>query len=74
MRKALLFSMLIPHDEMKKYQDNGDFTKMLAMSEEYKFYPYADVWDEFCAREGVAQGESWLDEVAQYEKNVLLKR
>lgn len=74
MRKALLFAMLIPHDEMKKYQDNGDFTKMLAMSEEYKFYPYADVWDEFCAREGVAQGESWLDEVAQYEKNVLLKR
>lgn len=74
MRKALLFAMLIPHDEMKKYQDSGDFTKMLAMSEEYKFYPYADVWDEFCAREGVAQGESWLDEVAQYEKNVLLKR
>ena len=74
MRKALLFAMLIPHDEMKKYQDNGDFTKMLAMSEEYKFYPYADVWDEFCAREGVAQGESWLDEVARYEKNVLLKR
>ena len=74
MRKALLFAMLIPHDEMKKYQDSGDFTKMLAMSEEYKFYPYADVWDEFCAREGVAQGESWLDEVARYEKDVLLKR
>ena len=74
MRKALLFAMLIPHDEMKKYQDSGDFTKMLAMSEEYKFYPYADVWDEFCAREGVAQGESWLDEVAQYEKDILLKR
>ena len=74
MRKALLYAMLIPHAEMKKYQDSGDFTKMLAMSEEYKFYPYADVWDEFCAREGVAQGESWLDDVARYEKDVLLKR
>lgn len=74
MRKALLYAMLIPHAEMKKYQDSGNFTKMLAMSEEYKFYPYADVWDEFCAREGVAQGESWLDEVTNYEKEVLSKR
>lgn len=74
MRKALLYAMLIPHAEMKEYQDSGNFTKMLAMSEEYKFYPYADVWDEFCAREGVAQGESWLDEVTNYEKEVLSKR
>ena len=74
MRKALLYAMLIPHAEMKEYQDSGNFTKMLAMSEEYKFYPYADVWDEFCAREGVIQGESWLDEVTKYEKEVLSKR
>ena len=74
MRKALLYAMLIPHAEMKEYQDSGNFTKMLAMSEEYKFYPYADVWDEFCAREGVTQGESWLDEVTKYEKEVLSKR
>ncbi|MGN1168752.1 MAG: L-rhamnose isomerase, partial [Acutalibacteraceae bacterium] len=38
MRKALLYAMLIPHAEMKEYQDSGNFTKMLAMSEEYKFY------------------------------------
>lgn len=74
MRKALLFAMLLPHDELKKYQDTGNFTKMLAMSEEYKFYPYAEVWDELCRREGVPQGEKWLEETDRYEKEVLSKR
>ena len=74
MRKALLFAMLLPHGELKKYQDSGNFTKMLAMSEEYKFYPYNEVWNEFCRRENVPQGEKWLEETDRYEKEVLAKR
>lgn len=74
MRKALLFAMLLPHDELKKCQNKGNFTKMLAMSEEYKFYPFADVWDEFCKRNGAPQGESWYAQVEEYEKEVLSKR
>lgn len=74
MRKALLFAMLLPHSELKKYQDSGNFTKMLAMSEEYKFYPYNEVWNEFCKRENVPQGEKWLEETDRYEKEVLAKR
>lgn len=74
MRKALLFAMLLPHGELKKYQDSGNFTKMLAMSEEYKFYPYNEVWNEFCRREDVPQGEKWLEETDRYEKEVLSKR
>ncbi len=74
MRKALLFAMLLPHGELKKYQDSGNFTKMLAMSEEYKFYPYNEVWNEFCGRENVPQGEKWLEETDRYEKEVLSKR
>lgn len=73
-RKALLFAMLLPHGELKKYQDSGNFTKMLAMSEEYKFYPYNEVWNEFCKRENVPQGEKWLEETDRYEKEVLSKR
>ena len=61
-------------DELKKYQDSGNFTKMLAMSEEYKFYPYNEVWNEFCKRENVPQGEKWLEETDRYEKEVLSKR
>lgn len=74
MRKALLFAMLLPHGELKRYQDSGNFTKMLAMSEEYKFYPYNEVWNEFCKRENVPQGEKWLEETDRYEKEVLSKR
>ena len=74
MRKALLFAMLLPHGELKKYQDSVNFTKMLAMSEEYKFYPYNEVWNEFCRRENFPQGEKWLEETDRYEKEVLSKR
>ena len=74
MRKALLFAMLLPHGELKKYQDSGNFTKMLAMVEEYIFYPYNEVWNEFCKRENVPQGEKWLEETDRYEKEVLSKR
>lgn len=74
MQKALLTALLTPHARLKSYQDEGDFTSMLAMQEELKFYPFAAVWDEFCERQGVPVRESWLAEVRRYEKDVLLKR
>lgn len=74
LRKALLSAMLIPHNELKKAQDEADYTKVLALSEEYKFYPAADVWAEFCRRQGIIADEKWYDEIKAYEKDVLLKR
>ena len=74
LRKALLSAMLIPYDELKKAQDEADYTKVLALSEEYKFYPAADVWAEFCRRQGIIADEKWYDEIKEYEKDVLLKR
>ncbi len=74
MRKALLYAMLQPHDMLKECQDSGNFTKMLALSEEYKFYPFADVWNELCKRENVPENDDWYKEAEQYEKDVLLKR
>ena len=73
-RKALMCAMLIPHDAPKKAQDEADYTKVLALSEEYKFYPFADVWAEFCRRQGIIADESWYDEIKNYENEVLLKR
>ena len=74
MRKALLNAMLIPHAQLKEMQDSGDFTSLLAMNEEMKFYPYADIWEEYCARKGIPAREGWLKEIKQYEKDVLSKR
>jgi L-rhamnose isomerase len=42
--------------------------------EELKFYPVGDVWEEFCARNGVIGNETWFDAVKNYENEVLLKR
>ena len=74
MQKALLFALLLPHEQLKAYQDSGDFTHMLAMSEEYKFYPYTIVWDEVCKRAGVPVREGWVAKIDKYEKEVLSLR
>ncbi len=72
MQKALLFALLQPN--LKKAQDEGNFTDILVYTEEAKTLPYGDIWAEYCRRNGVAVGGEWLDDVREYEKNVLLKR
>lgn len=74
MQKALLRAMLEPTDELKKLEDDGDYTARLALTEEYKTYPFGAVWDYFCEKNGVPVGTAWLDEVRAYEKEVLAKR
>lgn len=72
--KAFLYAMLEPTEQMKQFEYEGDYTSRLAMLEELKTMPWADVWNEYCQRQGVPVGYSWLQDVKQYEKDVLLKR
>ena len=74
MVKSLLNALLLPHDHLKKLQDEGNFTDRLALMEEFKTYPFGFIWDYYCETSGVPTGESWLEEVKQYEKEVLSKR
>lgn len=74
MLKALLYALLTPNDLLKKYQDEGDFTRRLALMEEFKTYPFGDIWDHYCETMQVPVKESWLDDVLEYEENVLFKR
>lgn len=74
MRKALLYALLTPHESLKQMQDKADFTSLLVLNEELKFYPYAAVWEEYCRRKGIAANAEWLEEIKQYEKDVLEKR
>lgn len=74
MQKALLNALLMPHADMRKMQEENRMTELMTMQEELKFFPFADVWNEFCARAGVPAGREWLDEVMKYEKEVLSKR
>lgn len=73
-QKALLKAMLEPTAELKKAELNFDFTTRLAVTEEMKDLPYADVWNYFCEKNNVPVGLDWFKEVQQYEKDVLLKR
>jgi L-rhamnose isomerase len=67
MQKALLAALLTPHDMLTNMQNMGDFTGLLAMTEELKTYPIGDVWDAFCEREHVPERESWLATVREYD-------
>ena len=73
-QKALLKAMLEPIDLLKKAEYDFDFTTRLALTEEYKSYPFGAVWDYYCEQMGVPTREAWLEKVRTYEKDVLLKR
>ncbi len=74
MQKALLLSLLEPTAYLMKAELDGDYTARLALTEEYKAYPFGAVWDEFCRRAGVPERENWLADVKSYEKTVLANR
>ena len=74
MQKALLKALLEPTAMLQKIELDGDYTSRLALTEEYKTYPFGAVWDYFCESNGVPVGDEWLAEVKKYEADVLSKR
>jgi len=74
MQKALLMALLTPYENMKKLQNESNFSELMVVSEELKTYPAGDVWNYFCEKNGVPVGMDWFASVQQYEKDVLLKR
>ena len=73
-KKALLKAMLEPTEKLREYELEQDYTTRLALLEELKSYPFGAVWDYYCLQNNVPVREKWLEEVRQYEENVLLKR
>lgn len=73
-QKALLKAMLEPKEEMKKLEENFGYTRRLALTEEFKAMPWADVYDYYCYRNHVSTGADWLRDVEAYEKDVLSLR
>jgi L-rhamnose isomerase len=74
LHKALLNALVLPNEMMAEYQNKADFTRMLAMSEEFKTFPFGEIFEEYCNRCGVPAGAEWLDEIDAYERDVLSKR
>ena len=74
LHKALLYALLSPNARLAEYQSSADFTRMLAVTEEVKTLPFGIVWDEYCRAAGVPVGAAWLDEMDEYEREILSKR
>ncbi len=73
-QKALLNALCLPNAELKKLQDEGNFTELMVMQEESKLLPFGAVWAEYCEQCGVKGDKSWFDEIKAYEADVLSKR
>lgn len=72
--RALLMALLEPIEQMRELEQLGDFTARLALLEELKGMPFGAVWDYYCVRQDTAVGMAWLNEVRNYEKEVLANR
>ena len=74
MQKALLYAALQPYGDMKKMQDNADFSQLMIARETVKELPFGVVWEEYCARQGVPFGANLYAQIKKYEDEVLAKR
>jgi len=74
MLKALLIALLEPTDTLRQFEKEGDYTARLAMLEELKTLPFGAVWDYYCQKQDVAVGTAWINEVRDYERQVLSAR
>ena len=72
--KSLLAALLEPAAQLSAAEKSGDNTTRLALFEEAKTLPLGAVWDEYCRRQNVPVGSTWISEVKNYEKQVLVKR
>ncbi len=73
-QKAFLIALLEPTGMLIEMEEKGQNFERLAMLEELKTMPFSAVWDYYCLREGVPVGADYVDEIQNYENNVLSNR
>ena len=72
MQKALLTALLLPHEQLKKLQNEHNFTKIMYLNEQCKLLPVGDVWNEYLSRQNL--NSDYFTEIKTFEKEVLSKR
>lgn len=73
-QKALLSALCTPNETWKKMQDENRLTELMVRQEEWKTYPFGEVWAEYCRQCGVPCDGEWFAEIEAYEKEVLNNR
>ena len=72
--RALLVALLEPHDMLKQYEIEGDYSSRLALLEELKSMPFSAVWDYYCLQKNVPVGMEFIDVIKEYEQKELALR
>jgi len=72
--RALLLALLEPIDQLRELEVAADYTGRLALLEELKGLPFGAVWDTLCLQQGVPVGMRFMEQVRDYERQVLSKR
>lgn len=74
MRKALLFALLEPIDQLIEYEESGNGYATMALLELQNVLPFGAVWNEFCTRYNAPQESKLIDIISDYEESVLKER
>ncbi|OQA40534.1 MAG: L-rhamnose isomerase [Spirochaetes bacterium ADurb.Bin315] len=74
MRKALLFALLEPTDQLIEYEETGNGYAAMALSEHLSVLPFGEVWAEFLRRNNVPLEEELIQRVGTYEQVILKER
>lgn len=73
-QKCMLRALLEPRDLISKLELAGEGYKVLALLEEQKAMPWQAVYDEFCVRNNVPVGQTFITEIDNYTQSVISKR
>ena len=66
--------MLEPTALIKQAENNKDFTLRLALMDEFSELPSQAVWEYFCMINSMPTNAEWMEDLKQYEKNVMFSR
>lgn len=71
---AFLCALLEPFQLLVKFEEEDKSFERLSLLELMKTKPFGAVWDYFCMTNDVPVGQDYIDEIVNYEKEVLRKR
>lgn len=69
--KAFLAALLEPREMLKQVEMDGDLTQRLALLENQKWMPLADVWNYYCLIHDVPIGIDFMRDIKDYERDTL---
>ena len=73
-QQTMLFALLEPRKLLLEYEENKQLFERLATLELLKTKPFGAVWDNYCLERDVPVAGDFIQEIRQYEKEVLSKR